>query len=91
MFLQVCLIEFSPVEMIWTSNMFVLNGTEATDCSELLLCHINSRVVEKGTELQKGVTKGLSLISAWVWGLDGNLDQVRVFPEMLSCFMKLYD
>ncbi len=77
-YLQDCFIEFPLVDMLWTSNMLVLNGTEGSNCSELFLCHINSRIVEtKGTELQKGVTKGLSLISAWVWGgLDGHQDQV---------------
>ena len=70
-------IESYPVDLILTANLHVFNETNSKCSPDYILCQIIS-VLHKGTGLQKGVTKVLSLVSAWAWSLDGDLNQVNI-------------
>jgi hypothetical protein len=63
--------------MVWMATVYLSNQTENFGCAGYFLCSINSRMIKtKASDFQVAIAKGLSLVSAWIWSLDGIHDQV---------------
>ncbi len=64
----------------------VFNKVPGPECAEFFLCHINAKAnqTESFSGLQKYGAKAMSLVSAWSWGLDKQIDTLNLYNAVFE-------
>lgn len=64
----------------------VFNKTPGPECAEFFLCQITAKAneTESYSGLQKYAAKAMSLVSAWSWGLDKQINTLNMYNAVFN-------
>jgi hypothetical protein len=68
------------------AQFVVFNQTPGPECAEYFLCQICAKAnqTESYSGLQKYAAKGMSLVTAWSWGLDKHLNTLDLYNAVFE-------